>query len=786
MMHRFRPPAILDILSCLIIALYWWPVKEMTPPMALVLEDKDGTLLGARIAADGQWRFPLTDSIPSQLGIAILQFEDEYFHWHPGVNPVSLLKAVIANIRHGKWKRGASTIPMQLARIRLNNPNRTIGNKLIEAWMAIRMTFRHSKEEVLHMFLQTAPFGGNVVGVEAASWRYYGKAATLLTWAESALLAVLPNHPAMIHPGRNRDKLLHKRNRLLYKLHQNHFLDEPEYQMAIAEPIPEKPLPLPNYVPELLDGYHNAGSKGRITTTIQTQLQLLVRDKMAYHAQILHGNGIQNMAVLIVDNPTGKVMVYAGNTPKHSDITPGRGHQVDIIRALRSPGSTLKPFLYAWSMEDGLIWPNMLLSDIPSQYGSYRPENFNRQFHGVVPASQAIASSLNIPMVRLLHSYGIERFLKRLHQQGFHSLNKPPSYYGLSLILGGGEVSLWELVQAYTQMAQTLSTYLDFDSRYPRRFNQLHTHSTSNEGEDFDDRTLQSNPGLISAGAVWAMLEAMTLPDRPDEYAYWDQFSSSRKIAWKTGTSFGFKDAWAIGLTPEWTIGVWVGNATGAPRPDLTGIKAAAPLLFDLCDLMPPSSWFGTPYDDLSFRSVCSISGHPNNSACPVDSAWVPVKNHIPAKCPFHIEVLLDPETRFQVNSDCFDPALSVKQSWFVLPPAEAWYYSRSHIDYLPLPPLHPACTPATDGGNLQLIFPNVNARLVTAVGLDGNPQPFVFMAAHSDPRAEIFWHIDDHFMGSTHQPHSLSIPLKPGIHWLIITDHTGNSITRKITVAEK
>ncbi len=756
------------------------PVPLSNDPSSLVLVAYDNTLLGARIAPDGQWRFPGGHPVPEKMEQCVLLFEDEWFRLHPGFNPVSIIKATIQNWKAGKVIRGGSTLPMQLIRISRKGRPRTYVEKVIEGHAAMRLTFQKSKDWVLGAFLDRAPFGGNVIGLEAASWRYFGKEAEELSWGEAATLAVLPNSPGLIHPGRNRDLLLAKRNLLLTKLKEKQVIDSETWQLAIAEPIPLAPLPLPRLAPELLTtlGIKN---KGRIVTHIKASLQEQVRLTMSRHHDRLVGNGIHNMAVLIIDNYANSVIVYAGNAPLASA---DEGSDVDVIHARRSPGSTLKPFLYGWSLQDGLIWPGSLLRDIPTQYGSYRPENFNKGYRGLIPAETALATSLNVPMVRLLHQYGVELFLHRLKNLGFYSLTRSAEHYGLSLILGGGDVSLWELTQAYGQLARILTRYTLENSTY-HASDALISPIIQDKKEIEEEKINNERPTHLQAGTIWKMFEAMRLPERPEEATNWTYFESSHTVAWKTGTSFGFKDAWAIGVMPEYTVGVWVGNADAEPRSALTGLQAAAPLLFDLFYLLPATSWFSPPYDDLKFVGTCAISGLPPNPNCPLDSIWVPSTNTSPEACPYHQQLLLDLSGTYRVNSSCVAPANAVKKSWFIIPPVEGYYYAAGNPHFVPPPPLLPACLEFEASNPIQLIYPTPSASLSIPIGLNGERQSLVFRAAHRQPNHEIHWHLDGYYLGSTRESHQWKLNPEPGLHTLTLVDKDGFRLQRVFRVLD-
>ena len=429
-------------------------------PYATVLESREGYLLGARIAADGQWRFPPADSLPDNYIKCLLQFEDRYFYYHPGINPFSLGRAINQNIKARKVVSGGSTITMQIARMAMGNKPRTIVQKLMEMWLSLRIELKYSKAEILSLYANNAPFGGNVVGISAASWRYYGRSLHHLSWAEVAGLAVLPNAPGLSFPGKNDERLSAKRNQILKDLLNNEAIDNMTYRLSVAEPIPIKPTPLPNISPHLVDRCVKEGlAQSTVKSTIRFNIQIIVNELVKSHHQLYKYKEINNAAALVADITTGEVIAYVGNVSENSPTD--HGQQVDIINSRRSPGSLLKPILYALSMDRGLITPYELLPDIPVYFQGFAPQNFDKQFKGAVPANLALRSSLNVPFVSLLKDYGYEQFQYDLSQMGISSLDKPASHYGLSMILGGGEVTLWEITGVYASMVRNLETFVN-------------------------------------------------------------------------------------------------------------------------------------------------------------------------------------------------------------------------------------------------------------------------------------------------------------------------------------
>jgi penicillin-binding protein 1C len=405
------------------------------------ISDENGKLLGAKVAADGQWRFPEIDSLPKKYEIALIEFEDQRFYSHYGFDIQAMGRAFLQNIKHAKVREGGSTITMQVVRLARNGKNRTIKEKIIETILAARLELRYTKSEIIALYASHAPFGGNVVGIEAAAWRYFGRSAYELSWAEAATLAVLPNSPSLIHVAKNRDQLLKKRNNLLEKLHKKKYFTEEDLRLAQAENIPDEPMPIPMEAMHLFDVIAKKYSGQRVVTTLNVEYQNKVANILNRYADEYKANSVNNAAAVIIDVRSGRVVAYVGNV---GDINKNSG-QVDVITAPRSSGSTLKPFLYAAMLDEGLILPNMLVADVPVHISGFSPQNYDKTFDGVVPAHRALERSLNVPSVRMLYSYNIEKFHYLLRQLGITTLRKPAGHYGLSLILGGAEVTLWDI-----------------------------------------------------------------------------------------------------------------------------------------------------------------------------------------------------------------------------------------------------------------------------------------------------------------------------------------------------
>ena len=440
--YTIRKKLILSILlTSLLVSLitFWYclPKELFDNNCSTVLYSSEGTLLNARTSEDGQWRFPHNPEVPEKFEKAILTFEDRFFNYHIGINPVSMLRSLKKNIQSGKVVSGGSTISMQVIRLHRQGKARTIREKIIEIVLALRLELRYSKSEILAYYASNAPFGGNVIGIDAACWRYFDQPPENLSWGQAATLAVLPNSPGMVHPGRNREVLLAKRNHLLSRLNKAGYLDSLELQLAMAEPLPGAPYPLPQHAPHLFERVRAMGYDGQnIYSTLKEGLQLSVNQIAREHHLKQRQNNVNNIAILVAETLSGEVIAYTGNI--YEPASPQHGMHVDLITARRSPGSLLKPFLYASLLTDGLLLPQTLVPDIPTNFKGFSPENFNRTYDGAVPASRALSRSLNVPSVKMLQTYSSEKFLDQLKAIGFSTFNMPASHYGLSIILGVG------------------------------------------------------------------------------------------------------------------------------------------------------------------------------------------------------------------------------------------------------------------------------------------------------------------------------------------------------------
>lgn len=761
----------------ILIAVYYFslPRTLFEEPYSTVIESQDGELLAAKIASDGQWRFPASDSVPYKFKKCIVYYEDEHFYHHFGFNPAAMYKAFQQNRSARKVVRGGSTLTQQVIRLSRHNKKRTYFEKVIEMILATRLEFRHSKEKILELYAAHAPFGGNVVGLEMASWRYFGVQAYQLSWAESATLAVLPNAPSLIYPGKNQQKLLKKRNALLLKLYNEKVIDKMTYQLSITEPLPQKPYNLPQIAPHMLQHIAKTNKGKRIKTTINVSLQNRVNQIAAYYYNQYKQNEVHNLAIMVIDIQNRNIISYVGNAPTDKD----HDKDVDIITAPRSTGSILKPLLFASMLDDGELLPNTLVPDIPTQISGYAPENFNLTFDGAVPAQRALSRSLNIPAVLMLQEHGVNNFYELLQKFKLRNINKRPDHYGLSLILGGAESNLWDLCRTYANLSSTLNYYNTSKGKYrTNEFTELNFNSDFKQ--DYGSDTYQKT--ILGAGSIYLTYNAMKEVNRPEGDEAWKFYDSSLEIAWKTGTSFGNRDAWAIGTNSRYVVGVWVGNASGEGRPQLTGVESAAPILFDVFNLLPRKGWFQAPLNDLEYAEICTKSGYLAQDDCPKSKQLIPRNGTKTALCPYHKLVHLDATEQYRVNSSCENVENIVNKKWFVLPPVMEWYYKSNHIDYKPLPPFRDDCQ-QTQQASMDFIYPKTNSKIYLTKDFNSKIQPVILKVAHSNKEAKLYWYVDNVYKGTTQTFHEMQIEANTGFHYITVVDEYGNEIKRKVEI---
>jgi len=738
------------------------PIPNYVPTYSKSLYSKDKHLLSASVSSEQQWCLPIAQELPEKFAESVLLFEDEYFYYHLGINPVSITKALITNIKEKRKKRGASTIPMQVMRMKNKNAKRNVWNKTTEALSAIKYSIFNKKSTILKEWAQIAPFGGNTIGAQSAAIRYFGRDLHELSWSEYALLAVMPNSPTTSNLRNNREKLKAKRDFLLKKLHQNKHFSFEDLGIFIDEDLPFEVKNIPQQNIHLLQFLAKKYPKQNLfVTTCTYHLQKSVNEIIEKESEFLKIDDIRNAAAIVIDVQSNELLAYTGNVQTNNS---GKQNYVDIIQAPRSYGSLLKPLLYGYAIESGQVLPKEMILDIPTSIGDFRPMNFDKKFRGAVRLDEMVIQSLNVPSVRLLNSVGLPAFYDFIKQLDIAYLNKGADHYGLSIILGGGESNLWDLARVYKGLSQN---YMGIP--YPfRPIKYL-------QGEK--EKHMKNNVSF-SPATILPLVETMADLSRPREEKFWERFGPENKIAWKTGTSYGHRDAWALGFNGKYMVGVWVGNENGEGRHDLTGISKAAPILFKIFNQLPENKWFGhsPQYQKKQTISVCTESGKIAGSLCKQkEKKYIDNDYYTYQQCNYHQEIWLNAKNQM-LKIDC-KSSDAKKDTVFVLPPYVEYFYKTTNINYRGLPPLDANCTPKKS--QLKIIYPENDLKIFIPKISKDKVGGFIARAYHNQKNGNIFWFVDDQHIKTTFgskEEHTFSFSAPMGLHQLTINDQWGNS----------
>jgi penicillin-binding protein 1C len=701
-------------------------------PFATVLEGRDGNTLHAWMAQDQQWRMKARlDEISPELKKAIVYKEDKHFYHHPGINPLALGRALVNNIFYARRTSGASTITMQVARM-LDPKPRTYFNKSIEMFRALQLEAHYSKDEILQLYLNIVPYGSNIQGVKAAALLYFNKTPDHLSLAEIAALSIIPNRPNSLVLGRDNPLIVQQRNKWLNRFLNDKVFTPSTITDALAEPLTARRHNAPNAVPQLawrlkkqrplISGLHSA-----IVPSMQQKAEEIVKNYM----NELKRSNINNAAVLIVNNKTHQVVTYIGSSEFADAYHYG---QVDGVRALRSPGSSLKPLLYALCFDRGLATPKTIIADIPINIHGYMPENYDQAFRGNVTVDYALSHSLNIPAVKLLEQEGTENFIRKMSDAGFTSVWLRRKDLGLSIILGGCTVRLEELVALYSAFAnngQYFPLQFIIDSTGGRKANA---------------------PGVqvISPASCYMLTRVLTELHRPDLPNGYDQARSLPRIAWKTGTSYGRKDAWSIGYNKQYTIGVWLGNFSGMGVPDLSGSTTATPLLFQLFNAIDHNAgadWLEQPAET-AFRLVCAETGKVPNDFChnQIMDYYIPgISGN--ERCDHFQEIYLSADEQFSFCTSCLPPAGYKTKLLRNIPADLTAYYDAAHITYSRLPQHNPMCT-RTFHDSPPVITSLTNGK--TYLIMKKELQKLQLSCTVAGDVHKVYWYVNDKFFSAT------------------------------------
>jgi penicillin-binding protein 1C len=738
------------------------PREKLYKPSAAFIYSKEGYLLGAFSASDRFWRKPVRlDGVSPRLIKSVIAVEDRYFHYHPGVNPVSLVTAALDNLRAGKIVRGGSTLTMQIARM-MERKERTMLNKLLEIFRSVQLEVRYSKPQLLELFLNLAPYGGNIEGVGAASYFYFDKEPSDLTWSEAALLTAIPASPENFRPDLNPERAFQKRQRILAILRDRSVITEQEYASALREKLPTERKQLPGTAPHFCQMVQSKyPDSTRLQTTLDFDIQTTCERLARIHQAQLKSKDIHNLAIVVIDNVDGSLLGLVGS-PAFDDAA--HSGQVNGAVAPRSPGSALKPFVYALSFERGLLSPQMRIEDIPVIYAGYEPENYDEQYHGVVSVRDALVHSYNVPAVNTAARLGLASIHAFLRQAGISTLEKEYFEYGLPLVLGAVEVRLLELANLYATLARG---------------------GIWKPVSELQSPLEQKGTRLFSEGAAYLVTDILVELDRPDLPTSWESTVDRTPVAWKTGTSYGRRDAWAIGYTPHLTVGVWVGNFSGKSSIDLVGAEAAAPLMFDIFNEITdrsPSEWFKPP-PDVGTRKVCAVSGQPAGRFCAETQTELFLIGKSPsAKCVVHRPILVDSNTGLRLKPNCASGLAHQQVVVEMWPPRIASWLVKQGLAR-PLPAYHPGCLEIATADRPVIVSPE-NGSVFQLLGqLPEEYQMIAFQASIPGGDGTVHWFLDGEFFARTEASDRIFYAPQPGFHTLLCVDERGRSGQVKFAV---
>ncbi len=711
----------------LFLLLNWvFPLPDRVEYSTVIMDDK-GEVIHAFLTHDQQWRMKteLTEISPL-LRKTIVEKEDKYFYYHPGVNPVAMLLALGRNILHARRTSGASTITMQVARA-LEPKHRTYWNKLVEVFRAFQLEWTYNKDQILQLYLNKVPYGGNIQGVKAASLLYFGKNPDHLSLAEITALSVIPNRPSTLVMGRHNDAIVVERNKWLRRWAATGIFTPKEIEDALAEPLTARRGSVPGFVPQLALKLRKSG-RTVIHTSIDLNRQLKIEKLVKDYSRTLTLKNIRNAAVIVLDNQTHRVVSYIGSADFRDSADAG---QVNGAAAIRQPGSTLKPLLYGLCMDGGLLTPKMTITDVPVNYEGYAPENYDRRFNGYVTMEYALEHSLNIPAVKSLKALGKDLLIRRLTQSGFKQVDKDRNKLGLSMILGGCGATLEELTGMYSIFAN--------EGRWVKP-----VYTT----DDSISRTDSPSPAqrILSPAATFIIDDILSRVNRPDFPVNWQSTVHLPKIAWKTGTSYGRRDAWSIGYNRRYTVGVWVGNFSGVGVPELSGANVATPLLFTIfntIDYDEDGSWFSQP-PDCDIRMVCTETGLPPSDFCThlVTDYFIPLVSPS-RRCDNMQELFVSPDEKIAYCRACLPESGYKKKLYKIIPPEMREYYDMNKIAYVAIPPHNPMCEKMFKEGGPVVISPaNGSEYLINRK----DPEPLQLRCRVGNDVGRVYWYINDQF----------------------------------------
>ncbi|MCP3144724.1 penicillin-binding protein 1C [Pyxidicoccus xibeiensis] len=780
--RRLVPALALLLVLCVAgaVAAWWVPLPErLSAPASVVVEYRDGTPAHVFLAPDERWRIATApERVDPAYLRALLALEDKRFFHHPGVDPLAVARAAVRNVLRGRRVSGASTLTMQLVRMLEPRP-RTFGSKLIESLRAMQLELRMTKQEVLAAYLQFVPYGRNVEGVEAAALAYFGHTASHLSPAEIATLLAVPQNPNRRFPTpQNAARLKAARDEVARRLLEDEALPRgPADATATSEavlaevratPVPTGLTPFPREAPHVAVWLRARRPElARLRTTLDAGTQRMVERLMRDAAGGLAPRGIHNGTAVVVERERSEVLALVGN---FDFFDAAHGGQIVGFDTPRSPGSALKPLLYAMGIDLGMVGPDQLVADVPTAYGGYAPRNFDGRFQGLVRLEYALSQSLNMPFVRLLERVGVERFLAALRTAGVASLVPEPGHYGLSAAVGGIELTPLELAGVYVALAG--------DGRVaPLKLLE-------------DGQRVGGPAEVVSPGAAWMTRRALSLRDRPDFPERRRLTGMPARVHWKTGTSFGHRDAWAAGSGPRHTAVVWLGNFDHSPSVHLVGADAAGPLLFDILEGVGPRGRAqpdeeGAP-GDLMRVEVCAYSGHLPTDACVQRKQVYALRAAVPTRrCPYHQRVEVDVATGLAVGPTCSQGRTTESRVYLTWPATIRRWLEEQHRR-LPEPPAAaPGCEPGGERAAPSIVSPADGQVAMLIPGVPAEQQEVPLEAEASHDRA-LTWFVDGALLGTARADERVWWTPRVGRHEILVTDDRGLTAKRTLVVRER
>ncbi len=747
----------------MIVALFPLDRAKLHKPPSQAVYAEDGKLLRAFLSSDEKWRMPCRlDEVSECLKTAVIAVEDRYFYYHPGINPWALIRALYLNIKHKRIISGGSTITMQVARM-MEHRKRTLLSKTVEIIRALKLELFYSKDEILQFYFNLAPYGGNLEGVEAACYYYFQRSPAEISLAQAVLLATIPNSPQQFNPERFPERIKKKRDQILRHLWQREVISDEEYIRALNEEVVIRNRGMPFGAPHFTDLVHRGyPKKARIHTTLDRKIQGKCEKILRKHLGKWRSMGVSNGAVVVIENKTNSLRAMLGSYDFFDQSNSG---QVNGATSPRSPGSTLKPVLYACALDRGLITPSAILCDVPVNYAGYVAENYDGKYHGVVTVKEALVKSLNVPAVGLLAQVGVGDFISFLQSGGISTIEPAEVSYGLSLILGGCDVKLIELANLYSTLAD--------GGRYrPIRFCQ--------------DEPIEAGQRILSDGASYIITELLSEVQRPDLPFYWEFSLDRPKVAWKTGTSYGHRDAWSVGYSKGFTVGVWAGNFDGRSAPELVGAQVAGPILFDVFNAISGKDewkWFAEPLS-VSTRRVCGVSGMVPGEHCrhTVEELYLPGVSPN-SRCKVHKAFYIDKKTGYRLCKSDLEKRPYLEKAFEVWPPEVATWMERNGYPLEKVPPLLTMSRELMAGKGPVIRSPDPACEYRLRRGISTQYQKILLDASADNSVNRIFWFLDGRLIWSGDPEEKTFIHPEIGEHLLVCQDDHGRSTSMKLVI---